>query len=595
MKMKTKQFLQLAIPAIIMGAGFFVACDSDEQEVPAELTINNTVPATVSALAKTYYVEVTSNTAWTVEVNAEATGWCHVSPASGNGNAAITLTIDANNTAESRNATVTVSAGAKTETISFTQSESSGLDLDPTSTTVTASSAVLTIDISTSATWTARMTSGDAWCKITSTATGTGAGSITVSINENTTPTSRTAVVTFSVAGIQPKTTTIVQEASACTPPATFKVTASKASYCPDDEGATIGLENSETGITYVLYKNGSATTITATGTGAAVNFPGAQPAGTYTVRTEGSQVTCETAMSGSVAVTEIPPFNPGVVTSVAYTRASVSNPPRLEFSTPATGVSAYQWLKNGEPMDNSNFASFESLTSLGETSLTFKAQVKDACSASPDTWVDVPGEVTLAKVMSACPCAPTTVTFTGMGFISTTETPYGGNTWSDYAKAGNCAEGMFANGSPDGGGYALCRPSATAASLFTWCVVGLFSDELCPAGWHMPAKADFLALDAAVTEGAERSGKQRTQANDPTNFDADMAIYRNIWGANQSRHGHSNGELGYMGDMFWASEAGQSLRLTTGPGPNTGDDYMINPQKTRDKGNGLSVRCVKD
>jgi uncharacterized protein (TIGR02145 family) len=594
MKMRIKQLLQFALPAIIAGAGFFVACDSDEAEVPAELTVGKSiVPGTVPAFARTYYIDVTSNTAWTVEVDAGATGWCHVSPASGNGDGAITLSIDANTTVDSRDATVTVSAGEKKEIISFTQNASSGLDIDPVTISITASGTTQTIIVNANVQWTATVTSNSPWCRITSPATGTGSGSITVTIDENTTPASRTAVVTFAVAGLQPKTTTITQDASACTPPATFTVTASSTDYCTSAGGVTIGLDNSQNGITYVLYKNESATTVTATGTGAAVNFPGVQPAGTYTVRTAGSQVTCETAMSGSVAVTELPPFSAGAITSIAYTRAGTDLMPNLEFSTPATGVSEYQWLKNGSPIGDSNYDAIQPNASAGETSLTFKVQVKDACASGPTVWIDVPGEITLAKVMPACNCAPATITFTGMGFISNTETTYGGNTWSDYVKAGNCSESMFANGSPDGKGYALCRPSATAASLFTWCVVGLFSDELCPAGWHMPARADFTALDAAVTGGASRSGSQRTQASDPTNFDADMAIYRNTWGANQSRQCHSNGELGYMGDMFWASNQGTSLRLTTGP--NTGNDYMINPNIARDKGNGLSVRCIRD
>jgi uncharacterized protein (TIGR02145 family) len=604
--MKTKQFLLLTLSAIIMGAGFFMSCDSDEPEVPAELVIDKTtVPATVPFIAKTYYVNVTANTAWTVAVSADAGAWCHVSPASGNGNGAITLTIDAN-AADERTATVTVSAGGIQETISFTQSAATELAVSPPSVTLTVNATTLSIEVYTSSPWTATVTAGADWSRITGAASGTGSGSITLSIDENTTPEARTAIVTFTVAGLEPVTATITQAASACTPPATYTVSTNKENYCSGDEGATIGLDNSQSGVTYVLYKNGDATTVTASGTGAALDFSVTQSTGTYTVRTVGTQTSCEVAMSGSVTVNELQSFNAGAIASVAYTRAAVNHMPQLTFATPAAGVFQYQWLLNGSPIANSNQASFQPNASAGDETLSYTVQVKNACGVTPDAWVDVPGVITVAKVMPACPCAPTTVTLAALAPYSTNITTVGAQQWTDYIKSGSCQAGSF-KAAADAGininspGIVLCRPGAqNQGSLFTYCAIGLFSDQICPAGYHVPSPDEFVALDGIITNGRVTDGAQR-RASD-ANFAADLAKYRTDWGANQSRMCHSNEDgdngFGYAGDWFWSNKndgSGNTFQLTDGPG-DVNNDYVINPKKSRGEfANGLSIRCIRN
>jgi uncharacterized protein (TIGR02145 family) len=299
--------------------------------------------------------------------------------------------------------------------------------------------------------------------------------------------------------------------------------------------------------------------------------------------------------MSGRPVVAEYAPFSAGTLASVAYTRAAINNMPTLEFSTPATGVSEYQWLQNNTPIAYSNYASIQPNANAGEASLTFTAQVKDACGATPDAWINVPGgAVTLGLVRPACNCEPSTVTFTGVTFISSTETTMGAQVWSDYAKADNCNENMFAGGSPESPGRALCRTSfsSVGSSLFSWCVVGLFGDQLCPTGWHIPTEAEMLDLDKIVTNNRVTDGAQRTISD--SNFNTDMNKYRNDWGAKQAHMCHDKGldDTYYLGDMFWTATKGKILQLTTGP-----DDgnKLINPKKTRDSGNGLSVRCIRN
>ena len=84
------------------------------------------------------------------------------------------------------------------------------------------------------------------------------------------------------------------------TNPAVFNVTGT-GTYCSGTSGTPIGLDGSETGVTYTLYKDNIAQLPTLAGTGSAITF-GNQLAGTYTIK--GTNFNGTTTMTGSAAVT---------------------------------------------------------------------------------------------------------------------------------------------------------------------------------------------------------------------------------------------------------------------------------------------------
>ncbi|MCB2196742.1 MAG: hypothetical protein KQH79_12840 [Bacteroidetes bacterium] len=88
---------------------------------------------------------------------------------------------------------------------------------------------------------------------------------------------------------------------TAVSPPSAYSVTGG-GSYCEGGQGAEIGLDGSQSGVTYNLILNGSSVKSSEIGTGAAISFGNQTTAGTYTVETSNSE--CTTVMNGSANIT---------------------------------------------------------------------------------------------------------------------------------------------------------------------------------------------------------------------------------------------------------------------------------------------------
>jgi gliding motility-associated-like protein len=85
-------------------------------------------------------------------------------------------------------------------------------------------------------------------------------------------------------------------------PPTAFSVTGG-GNYCEGSGGLPVGLSDSETGVTYTLFKDAVAQTPTIEGTGSPISF-GNQLAGSYTVT--GTNTSGTTDMTGSAVITEL-------------------------------------------------------------------------------------------------------------------------------------------------------------------------------------------------------------------------------------------------------------------------------------------------
>jgi hypothetical protein len=127
--------------------------------------------------------------------------------------------------------------------------------------------------------------------------------------------------------------------------PTVFNVTGG-GSFCDNGQGVAIGLDGSETGITYTLYLNGTATATSVNGTGSALSFGLVNVTGNYTVYALNAVTGCAEYMSGTAVVNLYP--NPSVFNvSGGGTLCSGGNGYTIDLSSSQTGVS-YTLYLNG-------------------------------------------------------------------------------------------------------------------------------------------------------------------------------------------------------------------------------------------------------
>lgn len=84
--------------------------------------------------------------------------------------------------------------------------------------------------------------------------------------------------------------------------PTTYAVTGG-GTTCENSMAVSVGLANSQSGISYQLYNGSSATGSPVTGTGAAISFGAQNVSGTYTVRATNNSTSCVAGMTGNAVV----------------------------------------------------------------------------------------------------------------------------------------------------------------------------------------------------------------------------------------------------------------------------------------------------
>ncbi len=130
--------------------------------------------------------------------------------------------------------------------------------------------------------------------------------------------------------------------------PIAYNVTGT-GSYCSTGSGLAVGLDNSETGVTYELWKNGVATGTTLPGTGSSISFIN-QLAGTYTIK--GTNVNGTTTMSGSAVITAVAPPTAYAGPAAGYATVGV---PYLLSASDASSYTTLSWSHTGSgSFDNS-------------------------------------------------------------------------------------------------------------------------------------------------------------------------------------------------------------------------------------------------
>lgn len=185
------------------------------------------------------------------------------------------------------------------------------------------------------------------------------------------------------------------------------------------------------------------------------------------------------------------------------------------------------------------------------------------------------------------------------VGFRSGKTWTVGSQTWSDVVVASRCDKETFDSGA-NPAYKADCRNNDRFGHLFSWAAVYRFQSELCPDGWRVPAKEDYIALDVAFGgDGEFRIGQQEFMAEtyfDPEVWGAEYAGYCGSNGARVNQEGETDGV--FMGYYTSSQDGmyGYSIDHLFQPRPDhpLGDICTITPASQGMKYIGFPLRCVK-
>jgi len=192
-------------------------------------------------------------------------------------------------------------------------------------------------------------------------------------------------------------------------------------SYCAGGTGVNVGLNGSNSGITYQLFNGPDTIGFPISGTGTLLNFGLQTATGTYTVIATNSTTTCTNYMDSSAMVSVNPVVTPSVtITSSASGDTACAGSMLTLTALPSNGGSAptYQWMVNG--LGAGAGGSYSYIPANGDV-VTVQLTSSNAC-AMPDTasntvTLNVIPQETPTIAISAVPgnvvCSGTTVDFT--------------------------------------------------------------------------------------------------------------------------------------------------------------------------------------
>ncbi|MDR2907147.1 MAG: Ig-like domain-containing protein [Bacteroidales bacterium] len=177
-----------------------------------------------------------------------------------------------------------------------------------------------------------------------------------------------------------------------------------------------------------------------------------------------------------------------------------------------------------------------------------------------------------------------------GMASFVTAQTWIVGNQeWSDAVQTTICSEKTDFDGGATGNYKVDCRSNPDyKGDLFSGEMINQHKTVLCPEGWRIPTKDDFIALNIAL-------GGVDTDSTSAENIEFINANYLNpeVWGGTYGSVA-SGSDLNNQGTVayYWSQTEATTERNNNLTMNNSG---RIHPQDMSSKRYGLALRCVKD
>ena len=147
---------------------------------------------------------------------------------------------------------------------------------------------------------------------------------------------------------------------------------------------AVVGLDGSETGVNYTLYKNSVTTGITIAGTGNAIVF-GVQPHGNYTVQAVNQVTNCSIFMPGTLLISSPPQLNAGADVTICAFQSVLLNASMTFGSTTIWSTSGDGTFSNPTSLVSIYSPGVNDMA-VGTVSLTLTANGIGSCSATQST-----------------------------------------------------------------------------------------------------------------------------------------------------------------------------------------------------------------
>ncbi|MGD9929863.1 MAG: GEVED domain-containing protein [Mangrovibacterium sp.] len=303
-------------------------------------------------------------------------------------------------------------------------------------------------------------------------------------------------------------------------------------SYCAGGSGVTIDLDDSETGVTYELYRDGVATGVTDAGTGSAISFPNQIAAGTYTVVGELDGDGCTVQMTGSATITidDVPgttsnPSPADGATHVCYAGDGAVSSVSWNAVTGATSYDVYFGAGSlpGSVTQNTAGTTYSTGMLSANTTYYWKVVPKNDCgdAVGASTW-------TFTTAGSACLsyCTPTYSYGTGYGdFIS-------------YVGLGDIANSTFDLSAPYYAFYDSQSTDLKAGNLYTITLgVGNYSYDNNIAVWidynHDGAFSSGEKLGSLLDMGGWDTGTINFTVPTDAEFGETRMRVREVWDEN--------------------------------------------------------------
>jgi len=154
-----------------------------------------------------------------------------------------------------------------------------------------------------------------------------------------------------------------------------------------------------------------------------------------------------------------------------------------------------------------------------------------------------------------------------------------GSQTWSDVVQTSTCSGKTTFNGNNSD-----CRFNPDyKGDLFSWHAVNTYKTQLCPSGWRVPTRQDYIDLDKAL------GGTGNNGQNNPTIRDR----YLNNWGGAYGGRCDASGSMESQGtSAFYWSQSWDGSVYGYNMGFNTNGDLV--PQGSYYAYAGMSLRCVR-